>query len=152
MLKKTTFLILYAFLLTVTACSHYDDIMANGKESSYGGESHNSGQNCMRCHNESEYSEAVLEGGWWHVAGTVYGGKAKDVELWTGPNRTGEKVYSLQVDPIGNFFTAKIVNFKGGVYPVVVKKDGSVKAMSTAINTGACNSCHGVTTESIRVN
>lgn len=139
-------------LLFIFSCSHYDDIMKNGNESTANGESHNPGQNCMKCHNEGEFSEAVLEGGWWHIAGTAYGSKANTVELWTGINRTGELVYKLPVDPKGNFYTAKIVDFKGGFYPVVVKDDGSILAMQEKTSTGACNSCHGISTPAIVVN
>ncbi len=62
-----------AFILatTLVACSHYDEIQSNPKES--GGkedESHNMGQNCMKCHNDNN-NEASSEG-WWNVAGTAY--------------------------------------------------------------------------------
>jgi len=144
-MKKIIFFIaLASFILS---CSHYDEIMKNGKESAYSSRSHNAGKNCMGCHNGSEYSEAVREGGWWHVAGSTFGGNGKDIELWTGANRTGELVYKLQIDRSGNFYTAKIVDFKTGVYPVMIHKDGSMHAMSSAITIGACNSCHGVSTD-----
>lgn len=153
MMKKLIKLaVVMGCLLFIVSCSHYDDLMKNGNESTASGESHNAGQNCMKCHNEGEFTEAVLEGGWWHIAGTVYGSKANTVELWTGLNRTGELVYKLPVDPLGNFYTAKIVNFKGGFYPVVVKDDGSILAMQEKTTIGACNSCHGITTPTIVVN
>jgi cytochrome c553 len=149
-IPMTKAVVFFTFMLVIISCSHYDDIMKNGKESTYSSKSHNAGQNCMNCHNGSEYSEAVREGGWWHVAGTVVGGSGKDIELWTEPNRKGELVYKLQIEPSGNFYTSKIVDFKTGVYPVVVKKDGSFKEMSTSITMGACNSCHGATTDVIK--
>lgn len=152
-MKKTVYLAL-AVAMALVACNHYDDLQKNGKESKAGSsESHNEGQNCMRCHNDGEFSEAVLSGGWWNVAGTAYNLSGKTVsegtvELWTGPNRTGEKVYSLPIDNKGNFYTAKIVNFKGGVYPVLIKKDGSFSAsMGTKTTSAACNSCHDGTTQ-----
>jgi cytochrome c553 len=140
-------------LISIASCSHYDEIMKSGKESTYSSKSHNAGQNCMTCHNSgSDLSEAVREGGWWNVAGTVYGGNGKDIELWTGPNRTGELIHTLQIDRSGNFYSAKIIQFKTGVYPVLVKKDESTKEMSTSTLIGACNSCHGKTTDAIKTN
>lgn len=149
MKKSVNFITL---LFVIISCSHYDEIMKNGKESTYKSKSHNAGANCMTCHNGSEYSEAVREGGWWHVAGTVVGGNGKDIQLWTGPNCTGELVYKLQIEPSGNFYTAKIVDFKTGVYPVLIKKNGDTTYMSTRITMGACNSCHGVSTDKINSN
>lgn len=145
--------------LFVYGCSHYDELQKNGKESKTGtAESHNAGQNCMRCHNKGEFSEAVLGGGWWNIAGTAYqasGNTAQSgsVELWTGPQRTGKLAYRLSIDALGNFYTAKVVNFYGGVYPVLVNEDGSIaKSMPEPTTTGACNSCHGVTTDRIQFN
>lgn len=138
-------------LLSVTSCSHYDDLEKNGKESKTSSfESHNAGQNCMSCHNRSEFDEAVIEGGWWNIAGTVYNTNGTtpasegSIELWTEPNRTGKFVYKLPIDAKGNFYTAKVVDFKGGFYPVLLDKDGKVKKeMDRITSTGACSSCHG---------
>jgi cytochrome c553 len=144
--------------LFVTACSHYDEIQKNAKESMAGDdESHNSGQNCMSCHNKGGNSEAVREGGWWNIAGTAYqsGRVAREgsVELWTGPNRTGSLIYKLTIDELGNFYTGKIVNFRGGVFPILVDKNGNmIKAMQSSTLNGACNSCHGVSTAVISFN
>lgn len=143
----------FFLFLFIASCSHYDEIMRNGKESTYSGKSHNAGENCMTCHNSgSDLSEAVREGGWWYVAGTVKGDYGKDIELWTGPNRTGELVYSLQIDRSGNFYSAKIIPVNKGVYPTLIKKDGTAKHMSTSTVTGACTSCHGETTDAIDSN
>ncbi len=139
-----------------SACSHYDDLQKNGKESkANSSESHNAGKNCMTCHNKGEFDEAVLGGGWWNIAGTVYksgGATASEgtIELWTGPGRTGTFVYKLPIDAKGNFYTAKVVDFKGGFYPVLLDKDGNVKKeMNNKTSTGACSSCHGVTEDKI---
>ncbi|TAE83300.1 MAG: hypothetical protein EAY81_08550 [Bacteroidetes bacterium] len=150
-MKQTACLIILSLL--VLSCSHYDELKKNGKESeANSSESHNSGQNCMTCHNRGEFDEAVIEGGWWNIAGTAYNTNATtpasegSIELWTGPGRTGEFVYKLPIDAKGNFYTAKVVDFKGGFYPVLLDKDGKVKKdMDSKTSTGACNSCHGVT-------
>ena len=149
-------LVISLIIIGISSCSHYDDIQKNAKESIAGeDESHNSGQNCMNCHNASSSSEAVQEGGWWNIAGTAFkssGSFAKEgsVELWTGPNRTGSLLYKLAIDDLGNFYTGKIVDFKGGAFPVLIDKNGNLnKAMQSSILNGACNSCHGVSTPKI---
>lgn len=141
--------------LMFQSCSHYDDIMQNAEESTVDGDSHNAGRNCMSCHHDSK-SEAHEK--WWYVAGSAYdklsnhASSAGVVELWTKPNRTGEKLYALKIDASGNFYTQKIIDFKGGFYPVVVANNGTVKAMTTQTTQGACNSCHGVTESVISIN
>lgn len=133
------------------SCSHYDELMVNGKESKAGDdESHNAGKNCMSCHNVQGFSEAKQEGGWWYIAGTAYknGRSASSkngwVEFWTGPNRTGTFVYKLAIDDLGNFYTAKIVRFGDGFYPVLINPDNTINSyMSSKTTSGACNSCHG---------
>jgi hypothetical protein len=70
------------------------------------------------------------------------------VRLYTGPNGTGTLKYSVEGDGLGNFFTTKNAKFGTGLYPSVQGKNGT-KHMSTAITTGACNSCHGNTTGKI---
>ena len=149
-------LVFSLIVIGISSCSHYDDIQKNAKESIAGeDESHNSGQNCMSCHNASGSNEAVQEGGWWNIAGTAFkssGSYAKEgsVELWTGPNRTGSLLYKLAIDDLGNFYTGKIVDFKGGVFPVLIDKNGNLnKAMQSSTLNGACNSCHGVSTPKI---
>lgn len=140
--------------LTLQSCSHYDEIMKNGKESSPGENSHNAGRNCMSCHNDNS-NEASEK--WWYVAGTVFKDDKKvseasgSIELWTQPNRAGELLYKLPVDKSGNFYTAKIINFKGGFYPVFVGNNQKTKEMTTKTSNGSCNSCHGVTEEEIEV-
>ena len=149
-------LVISLIVIGISSCSHYDDIQKNAKESIAGDdESHNSGQNCMNCHNASSSSEAVQEGGWWNIAGTAFkssGSYANEgsVELWTGPNRTGSLLYKLAIDDLGNFYTGKIVDFKGGAFPVMIDKNGNLnKAMQSSTLNGACNSCHGVSTPKI---
>jgi len=144
---KIKLAVLSGVLLFMAACSHYDELQNNAKESRTGDdESHNAGENCMRCHNAGEFSEAALEG-WWNIGGTAYknGRTAKSgyVELWTGPNRTGEFLYRLEIDELGNFYTSKIIDFQGGFLPVLLNADGSFNAgMSSKTVVGACNTCH----------
>ncbi len=151
----TAALSMVLLVLMVQSCSHYDEIMKNAIESTVNGDSHNAGKNCMSCHHDAK-NEAHEK--WWYIAGTAYDNASAparsggSVELWTKPNRTGEKVYELKIDGSGNFFTQKIINFKGGFYPVVIANNGNIKAMTTQTVQGACNSCHGVTEGVITIN
>ena len=68
---KIKVLLISGLVLIAGACSHYDEIQKDPKESRAGDdESHNAGQNCMSCHNDNK-NEASLEG-WWNIGGTAY--------------------------------------------------------------------------------
>jgi hypothetical protein len=148
-----TFILIMVFVV-VQSCSHYDEIQQNGMESTADGDSHNAGRNCMSCHHEAG-NEAY--GLWWYIAGTAFkddhhvANSGGTVELWTQPNRNGEHLYTLKIDRSGNFYTQKIINFKRGFYPVLISPNGDIKAMTTQITEGACNSCHGITENVIEI-
>lgn len=153
--KSSIIYFLLAICLLGISCSHYDELMVDGEQSETGeDESHNTGKNCMSCHNQNG-NEAVREGGWWNIAGSVFASQNKPadngfIQLWSGPNQTGLLMYELPIDKLGNFYTAKIVDFKGGFFPVLLDEDKKLKKqMGTPIQTGACNSCHGSTTNLI---
>ncbi len=139
-------------------CSHADQLRKYGKESERGStESHNFGQNCMTCHNQSG-NEAVREGGWWNIAGSVISDDSNQpftngvVELWSLPDRQGVLYYTLDIDALGNFYTEKIVNFPGDCYPAVVNTiTGESKSMDDPFRAGGCNACHGYTEELIEM-
>jgi len=153
-------LLIFTSALTFSACSHKDELLNDPEESkSKEDESHNAGEDCMRCHhdNKNEASEK-----WWYVAGTVYDDKKKDpvsegtVELWTEPAGTGTFIYRLAIDKKGNFYTNKIINFKGGYYPIVIHNNDTFvmpdKVTGSDLNR-SCNSCHdGKTTDVINLN
>ena len=118
-----------------------------------GNKSHNMGQNCMNCHKSGGEGE-----GWFNAAGTVYNAAFTatkpngTIKLYTGPDGTGTLKYTIQVDAKGNFYTTESISFGSGLYPSVTGTTGDVQYMSTAITTGACNSCHNVSTDKIWVN
>jgi hypothetical protein len=153
MRKISLVLLLVAVVVFFNQCSHYDEIQANGLESKAGGRgSHNFGQDCMSCHNQSgnEASQANL---YWKAAGSVYAqahlGPANtgQVELWSGRNRTGTLYATLPIDPSGNFYSAKMIEYLGS-YPAVVNASGDYTYMSSALSKGSCNSCHDGVTQS----
>jgi hypothetical protein len=113
-------------------------------------ESHNAGQNCMACHTKGGEGE-----GWFAVAGTVYDSSLAAVypnamvNLYTGPNGTGDLKYTIEVDVKGNFYTTENIKFNEALYPSITGNTGS-KYMSTSITTGNCIACHSVTTDVLR--
>jgi hypothetical protein len=149
-------LALLILAITITHCSHYDQLQKHGEESSFGStESHNFGQDCMTCHQDA-HNEASKEGGWWNIAGSVNDEAADEpftngvIELWSQQDRQGTLYYTLEIDALGNFYTEKIVNFNGTCFPVVVNKStGEYEAMEQAFHSGGCNSCHGDTEDLI---
>jgi len=116
-------------------------------------DSHNMGQNCMNCHKSGGAGE-----GWFNAAGTVYNAAFTNVQpngtvkLYTGPDGTGTLKYTIEVDAKGNFYTTDAIDFSGGLYPSITGTSGDVQYMSTTTTIGACNSCHGVSTNKIFVN
>lgn len=149
---KRNVYIIATLVVFLFQCSHYDDLQRNGKESKNGStESHNFGQDCMDCHNDPG-SEAVKEGGWFHIAGSIYDEDETTpytnarVELWSQPNGEGTKYYELEVDAYGNFYTEKVIDYNHTCYPIVVDlESGDYEAMEPAFNSGGCNGCHGKT-------
>jgi len=61
-------------------------------------------------------------------------------------------IATIEVDASGNFFTTESVDFSGGLYPSVISTSGQSSYMSASVNTGDCNSCHGITVDRIFVN
>lgn len=152
MLQKKNLLLMTLLCLTVLlfpSCEKENEgnetkISAHGDD-----ESHNMGQNCMECHKSGGEGE-----GWFNAAGTVYDStlistlKNVTVHLYTGENGTGELKYTIEGDAKGNFYSTKDFDFGDGLFPSVQGPTGT-KYMSTAVKTGACNSCHGATTDKL---
>lgn len=112
-------------------------------------DSHNMGQNCMQCHKLGGEGE-----GCFVVAGTVYDTLSTNtlnsgkIELYTGPDGTGNLVNTIQVDSKGNFYTTE--NFDiAGLYPVLTSPSGNKSYMGSTLTSGQCNLCHGSSTTRI---
>lgn len=136
--------------LILIACSHYDQLERDGIVSTSNASSHNSGENCMRCHHDKK-NEASEK--WWNVAGTVYynngdiASSGGTVELWTEPGGTGKLVYRLPIDNSGNFYTQKISNFRDGYYPIIIHGNDTTHMTGKVSGDDvykSCNSCHGL--------
>lgn len=112
-------------------------------DSSVNSESHNTGQDCTSCHD-------------FTVAGSIFksgvGNYSNATVLFsTDENGSGTIVKSLKTDVDGNFYTSKPLNFGTGLYVSVEGSNGTVLHKNFAITNGACNSCHGNSTEAIRL-
>jgi mono/diheme cytochrome c family protein len=139
------------FVLSLNSCKgtyacHEDNISAAGED-----ESHNMGQNCMQCHQAKGEGE-----GCFIAAGTVYGMdmvntvSSGKVDFYTGPNETGTLKQTIMIDSKGNFYTT--ADFSPvGLYPVVTGPTGNKKEMGSSLTSGACNSCHGSSTDKLWV-
>jgi len=114
------------------------------KSSSYNdNSSHNVGSDCMSCHNPGGSNQY-----WWIVAGTVFKpdsvtlNPGSTVYLFSGPNGTGNLIFTLPVDKKSNFYTSNSVSFGTGLYPEVKSSSGEIRTMQSSITNGNCNSCH----------
>ncbi len=142
--------LLFFAIYLISACSHFDELQKNPKESKVNGRSHNSGKNCSSCHNVNGNEASSY---WWTIAGTVYNTNGNvlnntPIELWDGKNRTGNLIKKLTSDLNGNFYTNQIINFKSGLYPVMVYGT-TVKTMTSEFNGGSCTSCHNGSTQAL---
>lgn len=111
--------------------------------------SHNTGENCMNCHRSGGSGE-----GWFTTAGSVYDSTKTStfpnatIRLYTSPNGQGNLMATIQVDKYGNFYTTEYLDFGNKLY---ASAEGSsiTKYMNSALASGQCNSCHGITTDRI---
>jgi hypothetical protein len=114
-----------------------------------GSKSHNFGQNCLNCHKSGGEGE-----GCFNVAGSASNSSLTSnltggtIKLYTGAGGTGTLKYTIQIDSKGNFYTTESIDYSG-LYPAITGTSGATSYMSSSLNTGACNSCHGVSTGKI---
>ena len=116
--------------------------------SAHGGmTSHESGKNCMDCHQKHGPGPGLFS-----VAGTVVGSDGSPsadatVELWTKPGGQGELVLHVEADVLGNFFTTEELDLASApAFPFVKAADGvGANLMPFPTLSGACNVCHAST-------
>jgi hypothetical protein len=138
-------------LFTLASCQKYWACKEENISSAGSNKSHNKGMNCMQCHVSTGEGE-----GCFNVAGTVYQSNLQNtvssgkVELYTGPNGSGTLKYTIAIDGKGNFYTTDNVDYTG-LYPKVTGPSGASISMGSPLSTGACNSCHGLSTGKIGI-
>lgn len=113
--------------------------------------SHNQGQNCVNCH-----KSGGIGLGWFKISGTVYDSINSNpypniiIRLYTGPAGTGNMIYELEGDSLGNFYSTEKIEFGPGLFPIIF--GDSVQAfMGSQTTHGNCNGCHGITTNRIKL-
>lgn len=148
MTKRTIFLTTLCIITMLTIISCKKEKISEPDSNN----SHNMGQNCMNCHKSGGEGEGIFI-----VAGTVYNEpKTNTVEnpqvyLFTQPNGGGDLVVTIKGDYNGNFYTTKNFDFSAGLYPAVTRT-GIIKYMQSPVSIGACNSCHGISTDKVWTN
>ncbi|MEX1188345.1 MAG: hypothetical protein WED33_03740 [Bacteroidia bacterium] len=148
-MNSRLFVSLFAFALLNNSCNHLNELTTNISEAN-SSQSHNSGQNCVNCHKKGGDGD-----GWFTISGTAYAQNNVTasnvvVNLYTQPNGKGELRKTINGDLLGNFYTTDIQAFGGGLYPAI-SYNGQTSYMSSSILQGACNSCHGISTDRISV-
>jgi cytochrome c553 len=117
------------------------NISKNGSD-----ESHNFGMNCMNCH--ASGGEGY---GCFTAAGSVSNASlttnisSGTVKFYTLANGGGTLKYEVAIDSKGNFHTTESNDYTG-LFPAITGPNGTTNYMSSSVSSGACNSCHGVST------
>ena len=141
-MRRVFALLVMSMAIVFFACENEEGEDADGGQSSISGTSHNTGKNCIGCHNFS-------------AAGSVYTKALTDVfpgatvKLTSQVNGEGIVLGTFTVNKSGSFYTNTSINYGSGVYVSVTGTSGNVNHMSSAITTGACNSCHGSSTSKV---
>lgn len=143
-------MVLYSCVHTINNNSDLTDNQSASLHNS--NKSRNMSNNCLSCHIKGGNGDGV-----YTLGGTVFKNDKKTkqingfIKLYSGPNGTGTLMKTIEVDNIGNFFSDANYNFKLPLYPSAETASGVKKYMSTPLSSGACNSCHGVSTDVIMV-
>jgi hypothetical protein len=136
-------------ILSLLACRKDRNCDESNNSASGQGESHNFGMNCLNCHMAGGEGE-----GCFRAAGSVSDSllashlTSGTVKFYTQPNGGGQLKYTIPIDALGNFFTTENISVSG-LYPAITGPTGVTNHMSSSISTGACNSCHGVSTSKL---
>ena len=139
--------------IAIYSCTHISGTFVSSNGSMAGSSMKD---NCMDCH-----QKGATQGG-FTVAGTLFQSDSIKrypngfVELYNQPpdslgTPTDTVIARIDVDGVGNFYTTHPIDLSQGVYPRVTSSLGYKRSMQGPITSGACNSCHGVSTANIHV-
>ena len=140
-MQKVFSMLLIGLVTVLFACQKENGEEVSGLSSSLG-TSHNTGKNCINCHQ-------------FTAAGSVYNkaltaaDPGATVKLTSQANGTGTLLGTFTVNKSGSFYTSSSINYGSGIYVSVAGSSGTVKYMNSAIVSGACNSCHGTSTSKV---
>lgn len=135
--------------LSLLACRKDRNCKESNNSAAGQSRSHNFGMNCLNCHVAGGEGEGCFQ-----AAGSVCDSlitnhlSSGTVKFYTQPNGGGQLKYSIPIDAKGNFFTTETMAVSG-LYPAITGPTGVTNYMSTSVTTGACNSCHGVSTSKL---
>ncbi|MEO8587865.1 MAG: hypothetical protein ABI432_00710 [Flavobacteriales bacterium] len=147
---RSVFAVIGLCVMLATACKHGK--CEDGGSSSAGRRSHNAGEDCSSCHHPDGEGE-----GCWTIDGTIYDHAgnsptaAAEMRLFSAALGKGQLKLQLQGDGSGNVYTSQSIDFGPGLFPAVIGSNGDTLFMSEAISDGACNRCHGHSTERIKL-
>lgn len=136
--------------IALAACKHGK--CEDGGSSVLSRTSHNVGRDCRSCHHPDGEGEVC-----WNIGGTVYSANGSEpsagaqFRLFTKPLGRGDLKLQLQGDAIGNIYTSEQITFGSGLFPAIINAAGDTAFMTEPIVDGACNRCHGNTTERIKL-
>jgi hypothetical protein len=139
-------------MLFFMSCEKENNCHEENNSASGENESHNFGMNCMNCHTSGGEGEgcfiaagsAVDSNLLSHLTGGM-------VKFYTEPNGAGTMKYSIPIDANGNFFSTESISVSG-LFPSITGPSGLEYFMSSSPASGACNSCHGVSTNKLWAN
>jgi hypothetical protein len=141
--------LLIAFTLVAGVSMWYS--CENEGDDNEGGANHNVGNNCLVCHKAGGGGDGIFTvGGTVYKTGTTTGATGATIKLYSNAEGTGTAVAAMTSEVGGNFYTKSSINFGTGLYVKVTSSNGTSSMMSP-ITSGACNSCHGVSTDKITV-
>lgn len=141
MIRKLFAVLVFGMAIVLFACEEEEEVDG---QSTLTETSHNTGKNCMGCHK-------------FTAAGSVYNKSMSAafpgavVKLTSQANGAGSVLGTFTVNKSGSFYTSNSINYGSGIYVSVTGSSGKVKHMSSAITTGACNSCHGTSASKVWV-
>jgi hypothetical protein len=142
-MKRVFVLLILGITFGLFACENETGDEVEG-QSNASGTSHNTGKNCMGCHRftaaGSVYNKALSSG----FSGAV-------IKLTSQANGAGTVLGTFTANKSGSFYSSSTINFGSGIFVSVTGSSGNVKHMSSAITSGACNSCHGSSTSKVWV-
>jgi hypothetical protein len=116
-----------------------------------GGMNHNVGMDCLQCHRSGGGGDGIFSvGGTVYIAGSNTGAAEATIRLFPDSGHSGTPVATITSAVTGNFMSESPIDFSNGLFPTVTSSKGT-SSMAEPIYTGACNSCHGVSTGKITV-
>ncbi len=140
------FFVIGASFLMTPSCKKNGNCNKKNISSNGSDESHNFGMNCMTCH--ASGGEGY---GCFTAAGSVSNAtlttnvSSGTVKFYTLANGGGTLKYEVAIDSKGNFHTTESNDYTG-LFPAITGPNGTTNYMSSSVPSGACNSCHGVST------